>query len=312
MIRLVHKPVRKVRIFFNQFLLSHPSLVAYTTRRITVIDAFGTPGDTILTATVCRNLKAILPGLQINCITPNPELLIHDPSISELNGPRSLPTLKFWYLDLIAEKCHNRHLLSGTMNQLGIKQYDKQARFYLDAEEISAARRFCCDHVGRPFITINVQSREQVKTWPTAAWQLLLNYISRDFPDLAIVQLGTESEPDFGESVIRLAGKLPIRNSVAVQSLAALHIGCVSFLMHSANGVGVPSVIIYGGRETPDNSGYDMNENLYSNLPCSPCWLHDSCGDQCPHDLHCMQVITAEQVLASVRKILAQTHPRLQ
>jgi ADP-heptose:LPS heptosyltransferase len=32
--------------------------------------------------------------------------------------------------------------------------------------------------------------------------------------------------------------------------LAILHIGCVSFLMHSANGVDVPSVIIYGGRET--------------------------------------------------------------
>jgi hypothetical protein len=63
-------------------------------------------------------------------------------------------------------------------------------------------------------------------------------------------------------------------------------------------------VIIYGGRETPANSGYADNENLYVKLPCSPCWLHNSRGDVCPHDMKCMREISPEQVFASLKKVL--------
>jgi len=296
----------KIHFLLNQFLLKYPWLVHQVGGRFTVLDAFGTPGDTILTATVCRNIKHKFPKLYINCVTPNPDLLRYDPSISEFNAPPSLPTIKFWYLNLIAEKNHYKHLLEDTMLKLGFPQYDKQAKFYLSQDEISTARNLCNELVGRPFITINVQSRERVKTWLISSWLTLVQLISIDYPDVAVVQLGTEDEPNLGDSVIRLAGQLQIRESVAVQSLAIMHIGCVSFLMHSANGVNIPSVIIYGGRETPENSGYDINENIYVNLPCSPCWLHDSYGDVCPHNLQCMSEITASEVFARVKKLMSQ------
>ena len=62
-------------------------------RTFTVVDAFGSPGDSILTATVCRNLKRKFPRLRINCVTPNAGLLKHDPNIAEFNGPQRLPTV---------------------------------------------------------------------------------------------------------------------------------------------------------------------------------------------------------------------------
>lgn len=309
--KLFSKLLRKIHTLLNMLLLKYPSLVNKVGGRFTVLDGFGTPGDTILTATVCRNLKNKFPKLRINCVTPNPDLLRYDPSISELNAPPGLPTIKFWYVDLIAEKNQSKHLLDDTMLKLGFVQYDKQAKFYLTEDEIAAATHLCTDLAGATFITINVQSRERVKTWPTSAWQDLLHLISIHYPGLAVVQLGTDDEPLLGDSVIRLAGKLSIRQSVAVQSLAKLHIGCVSFLMHSANGVNIPSVIIYGGRETPENSGYHINENVYVNLPCSPCWLHDSCGDVCQHNLKCMSEITANVVFASFERLMSHDQSHL-
>ncbi|MFN9545794.1 MAG: glycosyltransferase family 9 protein [Cyanobacteriota bacterium] len=294
----------KDRLFFflNEFLVARPSLVSILGFKYTIVDAFGTPGDTIQVAIVCRNLKNKFPQLKINCVTPNPELLIYDKNITQLNGPQGLPTLKFWYYHLILEKNGSTHLLSPTMTKVGLKKYDKKATFFLSEKEINWAKDYYHDNISKPFITINVQSREQVKTWLISRWSVLLGLIRVEFPDLAIVQLGADDEPYF-DDVIRLAGSMSMRESVAIQSLAKIHIGCVSFLMHTANGVGVPSVIIYGGRETPSNSGYLENENLYTQLPCSPCWLHDSHGDVCPYDLICMHEISADQVLLGVKKI---------
>lgn len=291
--------------YFNSVLVIRPWLPNLFSLRFTVIDGFGTPGDTILTATVCRNLKENFPRLRINCITPNPVLLAYDPFISELNGPQSIPKVTFSYLELIAEKSSSKHLLGETMSKLGMRYFSRDARFFLSDAELASANTLYHQFIDRPFITINVNSRERVKIWSTSAWEDLLKLLVDKFPHLAIVQLGSDDEPFFNEHVIRLAGRLAIRDSVAIQSLANLHIGCVSFLMHSANAVKVPSVIIYGGRETPANSGYINNENIYVNMPCSPCWLHDSYGDVCPHSLHCLSEITPNQVLSKVAKLLA-------
>ena len=91
---------------------------------------------------------------------------------------------------------------------------------------------------------------------------------------------------------------------MAVLAQSRLHIGPVSFLMHAANGLNVPAVIIYGGRETPANSGYAENENLYTAIECSPCWIHDSRGQVCPRHIECMERITPEEVLAAVKRKL--------
>ena len=303
--RILLRIYQSIYFHSNEFLIENPWLPNLFAMRFTVIDAFGTPGDTILTATVCRNLKQRFPRLSINCVTPNPNLLKYDPFISELNGLVSIPVVKFWYLGLLAEKSSTMHLLDETMHKVAIKNYDKNARMFLSDKELTQAKDFYCSHIGRPFITFNVNSRQRVKTWSTGSWEDFLKLFVDKFPNLSIVQLGSDDEPLFNEHVLRLAGRLEIRDSVAIQSLSHLHIGCVSFLMHSANAVKVPSVIIYGGRETPDNSGYDNNENIYVNMDCSPCWLHDSNGDICPHSLQCMIEITPIQVLSRVTKLLS-------
>ena len=78
----------------------------------------------------------------------------------------------------------------------------------------------------------------------------------------------------------------------------------VSFLMHAAASVDVKSVIIYGGRETPKNSGYDNNINLYQKIDCSPCWIHEEDGEFCVNEMNCMKRIKPSIIYSAVINLL--------
>lgn len=72
--------------------------------------------------------------------------------------------------------------------------------------------------------------------------------------------------------------------------------------MHLARAVECPAVILYGGREAPWQSGYTCNTNLYSPLPCAPCWL----WNHCDYDRECMNRITVSDVVQAIRERLAR------
>jgi ADP-heptose:LPS heptosyltransferase len=260
---------------------------------------FGAPGDTILTTVVCRNLKARYPHIRINCITPNPELIQYNPCIAYLNRAESFFYLPVWYLDILESKEPDRNVLRNLFDKLGIKEFLYKSKVYLTEKEVDVARDKLKD-LKRPLIAINVMSRELVKTWILENWEKLLKLLK----DIGtIIQLGDEREPYF-DNVIRFAGRVSQRESIAILSFARIFIGGPSFLMHAANGANIPSIIIYGGRETPINTGYSDNVNLYVKVDCGPCWIHTSRGQQCHNDMKCMRMITPEMVYDKVIEVL--------
>ena len=87
---------------------------------------------------------------------------------------------------------------------------------------------------------------------------------------------------------------------------AAAFVGLVGFLMHLARAVDCPAVIVYGGREHPDQSGYGANRNLFSRVPCAPCWRWNSCD----YNRRCMDEITAKQVATATCALLASPPER--
>jgi uncharacterized Fe-S cluster-containing radical SAM superfamily protein len=60
------------------------------------------------------------------------------------------------------------------------------------------------------------------------------------------------------------------------------------------------SVIVYGGREAPWQSGYVANENLFAAVDCAPCWQ----WNRCDHQRRCLTAITPEEVAAAVDRQL--------
>jgi ADP-heptose:LPS heptosyltransferase len=284
-----------IRWQVNNYLTSHPWVLNLLGARLTVFDAFGGLGDTLLTAVVCRHLKLKYPRIRLNILTPNPELVQHDPNVDQINRPESYVCLWVWYLDHIERKTGETHILSPTFERLQIHIGDYRTRVYLSEREIEEGRALVGSSA-RPLLAFNTLSKEPVKNWPLELWLELIEKLSGNFE---LMHLGNDKEPLI-PSARRFAGRLTLRQSMAVLKQAQFYVGPDSFLMHAANGLDVPSVIIFGGSRTPKNAGYHQNINLFVKMPCGPCWIHESRGERCTHNLECLWKISVSEVHAAI------------
>ncbi|HYF61881.1 MAG TPA: glycosyltransferase family 9 protein [Herpetosiphonaceae bacterium] len=132
------------------------------------------------------------------------------------------------------------------------------------------------------------------KEWYPARMQEVVSGLRRRH---SVIQLGSPDDPPM-EGALDYRGKTSLRESAAILSQSLVFISAVGFLMHLARAVDCRSVVVFGGREHPGQSGYGCNENLFSPVPCAPCWLWNSC----PYDRMCMQRITAGAVLAAAER----------
>jgi ADP-heptose:LPS heptosyltransferase len=281
-------------------MMRHLHLLAIFQGWLTVLDAFGAPGDTLLAAIVCRTVKQLYPGIRINLVTNWPNLVQYDPSLDAVNAPETYFTLRFWYLETVARKEFEKNVLDETLSTVGISKYDYNARVYLTDDE----RRFATQLLSSsgsstlPRLAFCTRSKEMVKNWPKDRWEELLEQIRNDWQ---LIQLGDDSEPIF-PCAIRFAGNLTMRESMSVLEHCQMFVGPDSFLMHAANGLDVPSVILFGGSRPSACLGYSKNINLYVSMPCGPCWLHDSRGDVCDHSIMCMDQILIADVIEGINR----------
>jgi hypothetical protein len=135
------------------------------------------------------------------------------------------------------------------------------------------------------------------KQWPSERFQAVVDGFP---PGLRFVQIGSRDDPPL-HGVTDLRGNTSLRESAAILRSARAFVGLVGFLMHLARAVDCPAVIVYGGRETPALTGYPCNLNLTATPPCSPCWQRSLCD----HARVCMNEISADAVIAALKKMLA-------
>jgi ADP-heptose:LPS heptosyltransferase len=288
----------KFRWFRNSRLpLLLPSLNK-SKKWLTVIDRLGAPGDALITANVIRCIKESYPRLRINCVTPHPELIRLDPHIDTINQPETFYSFDSTYWELIVRKEKNQNVIEHNMKRLAIKKFDYNSVYYLSNEEKEWAKQEACKLNG-PILAICTKSKEPVKNWPEANWAELIQNLKHKF---CIIQLGDDKEPSF-EGVHRFAGKLSMRESAAFLSKSNYFIGPDSLLMHIANGLDIPSTIIFGGSRPVRCFGYSENINLSSVPECSPCWIHEG-YETCTSDLKCMNTITLDKVFSNLKPFL--------
>lgn len=299
---------------------SRPALLAYSLRkrcerwglghmrwlnrlgaRFTVRDLYGAPGDTLLAAIVARQIKEHWPRLRINFITKNPDLVQYDPNLREINAAPSVFGLDFWYYDLQTRRDTRTNLLAPTFAALGLPQAQYRGRIYLSEAERAAAREKLAGFA-KPIIAISTLSAQPVKNWPVTQWRQLVPQLAQRG---SLIQLGDSREPTLFPAK-SFAGQLSKRESMALLAECDLFIGPVTFLMHAANGLDVPAVIIFGGSHTPANAGYAGNINLYADLACSGCWLTGHPGSECPHNLACMAAISPADILNAVNDLISR------
>ena len=274
-----------------------PSLLQSLNKKrkwLTVVDRLGAPGDALITANVIRCIKKEYRELRINCVTPHPDLIRLDPHIDTINQPETFYSFDSTYWELIVRKEKSQNIIEHNMLRLGIDKYDYKAGYYLSEVEKEWAKQKT-SQFEKPILAICTKSKEPVKNWPETNWLELIQKLNAKF---SIIQLGDDKEPTF-EGVHRFAGKLSMRESAAILSKANYFIGPDSLLMHIANGLNIPSTIIFGGSRPVGCFGYSENINLSSAPECSPCWIHEG-YEACSHDFMCMDLIMPKMIYTNV------------
>jgi len=134
------------------------------------------------------------------------------------------------------------------------------------------------------------------KEWFPDRYQEIVDRLSDSYQ---FIQLGTKDDVPL-KNVKDLRGQTTVRESAAILKNSVLVITHVGLLMHLARAVDCRAVIIYGGREKPEQSGYQCFENIYTDVPCAPCWLHNKCD----YDRKCMALISVDMVETAILKQL--------
>lgn len=264
----------------------------------------GGPGDDLLCTAVLRELKRRKYG-SVWMMSKYPEIFagVGDADRVVSTGPEFKQFACAWqrwlpleYAEYEPAKDRStppvRHIIAELCKRAGMKgRIELRPYFFLTEDERKSAA-WAQGHIGIQSSGRAGRSPMQNKQWYPERFQEVIDRLKDNFK---FVQLGSSGDPPL-TGVVDLRGKTNIRETAAVLANACLFVGNVGFLMHLARAVECPSVILFGGREAPWQSGYTCNVNLYSEVPCAPCWQ----WNWCDFERKCMKQITVQNVLAAI------------
>lgn len=283
-------------------------------RGVRTVVAFGESlGDNLLCTNVLAGLHLAGAG-PLAIATPHPELFAHIPfplrcvpftpgliSALQRRGPRLiLPS--YGRYDSVRDQHVPQprdHLIVEMCRSAGLRDHTElKPLLRLTPQERAAGheRAAGCLVVQSSNRAAIVRSRN--KEWPTAHWQAVVDSLS---PAHRILQIGAATDPLLAGTV-DLRGSLTLREVAGVLSAAKLYLGGEGFLMHLARAVDCRAVIVLGGRTSPRQTCYAENENLFTDVPCAPCWQLNTCQ----HDRACLRAITPDAVLAATANQLSR------
>lgn len=191
----------------------------------------------------------------------------------------------------------DRHIIAEMCAQAGVRG-EVSVRPYLSlSESEKAAGRILRRQVAIQSSGMNARLAMRDKEWFPERYQRVVTALSGEFD---FVQVGAAGDPPL-EGALDLRGQTSLRETAAILEGSLLFVGQVGLLMHLARAVECRSVIVYGGRELPQQTGYACNRSIATAIACSPCWRWNSC----PYDRDCMRRIEPEAVAAAVRELAA-------
>jgi len=190
----------------------------------------------------------------------------------------------------------SRHIIADMCANAGIKGPVSLRPYLTLTEEEKSGAAWASDKIVIQSSGIGARHPMRNKEWYVERFQSVVDRLREE---MMFVQLGSAKDPAL-RFAMDLRGATSIRETAAILHNARLFVGTVGFPMHLARAVECPSVIIFGGREAPWQSGYVCNLNLYSAAPCAPCWRWNCCD----YNRKCMMDITVDHVVSAIRQML--------
>jgi len=145
------------------------------------------------------------------------------------------------------------------------------------------------------------------KEWPPGRFAALAGALVQQPGRVRVLLFGSAGERERAQAiagaipgVVNLAGRLSLRQTIAVMSLCAVFVSNDSGLMHVAAALARPTVALFGPTR-PDKTAplhHDVRI-LHKPADCAPCNRRT-----CPQDHRCLASITVEEVLEAVAELL--------
>jgi len=190
------------------------------------------------------------------------------------------------------------HMITSLMATAGITgPVTLKPVLHLSAAEKAAAAAWAGVIVIQPTVRSALRPNDLKEWWPDR-WQAVVDALR---PAHRIVQVGGENDPLLAGAEDRRGHAVSLREVAALLGHARLFLGLESGFMHLARAVDCPGVIVLGGRVSPAQAGYAGFVNLTRTPACSPCWRYNGCE----LDRQCLRDISADEVIASVKQVLA-------
>lgn len=268
----------------------------------------GALGDVLMCTPVLRQLKRRNPHCYVRFYTRYGPLVTGLPYIDEVLPYVRPPagTIFMCYEDAIPPEVHLSRIIG---DRFGLKVTDTHPDCVTREDLVENYRR-SFERLPRPRIILLRRAGPWTpnKDWPDPNWVTVITSLARNATVIEIGQEDATAQAIAKSNYVDLRGKTSLEQLVAVVAACDLYVGPVSGPMHIAEAVGTPSVTICGGYESP--RGYEhppgvkstTNVFLFSDLPCSPCWLRKPC----PIGLKCLNSISPAQVENAIAEVLAQ------
>jgi ADP-heptose:LPS heptosyltransferase len=257
-------------------------------------------GDVLMCTPALREFKKQHPHIPIKFFTHYPDLVRGLPYIDVVGSYQDRPwdSIELRYEDSLPPQRHICQIFADQLN-MELEDVIPDCIFPVEAIDLFQSRH---RHLPKPWILIYRKAGPWTpnKDWSHESWEHLIPHL---------LELGTVFEIGMGQSIsqltrpnyVNLVGKTSRQEMMAAIASASLTLGPISGPAHIAAAARVPSVVIYGGYESPICSSYPRNINLSSKMSCSPCWLRSPC----PIDKECLHRITPERVLESAKSVLS-------
>lgn len=249
-------------------------------------------GDELMCLPVLQELKRRNPTCVLTFVARNFRLFAGQPFIDRLEPAGSEPNPSTLRLEYAYKMPPPRPIITHLAESLGLQLTTKR----LIPPNISPDRELCeqIEQIPKPRIVIQPEASKWTpnKDWPTSRWDELVDMLLESG---SVIEVGVDSRLSRSRRHTNFhsyVGRTDLEGFAYIIREAQLFIGPPSGGMHLANAFGVPSVIIFGGYESPGGFEYSKTTPLFTKLPCSPCWL----TTPCPYDKKCLTAISPASV----------------
>ena len=271
--------------------------------RLKLFTRGGGIGDEMLSLSIIAEIKRLNPTCHITFFTRHPIISNGSKDVDVVMTTRDPDDKEWIQLSYEHQVPPRRPIITLMAECVGMDlRVDHLAP---PTVEVSEEFRNRVAALPRPLIVIQPRASKWTpnKDWPSPYWVQLLEMIAAE-DTCHVVEVGVQPidyEPKgYPHSFTTLAGLTSVEEYIYLIGQGDLFVGPPSSGMHLANSFRVPSVIIYGGYESPMSYNYPQSEALYNAVECAPCWK----TTECPYNRECLHGIAVTEVFDRMVKRL--------